>query len=220
MAASFLASAPPSHPKIQAPPTLRPAIIPIAATHKVIYNTFMLETHPLASHVASITGELRAQAATSAARAGVLAALHALLFAALVRLFDQLACMVDLWRAGQLPASAPATTRPRTPLTAVIGSGAMDPRVLQTRAPAPSETHGVGHAWAATPPHHPSEPVQRRPTPARATIARTAAAPHPAPQRHTFGRVVLALFHGPVEWPRAPPKNSKSPASQSDQARS
>ncbi len=59
---------------------------------------------------------LRDDAAYFRAQSGLIAALHALILATLVRIVARLDHMVTLWAAGQLPLPAPAKPRPaRTP---------------------------------------------------------------------------------------------------------
>ena len=71
----------------------------------------------LAAQAGAITAAICAEANQRAAQAGVVAALHALILAALARLFAGLENLLHLWQAGQLPASG-ATAPCRSPASA------------------------------------------------------------------------------------------------------
>ena len=58
---------------------------------------------PLAQQIAAITAAIRTEADHHANQAGLVASLHALIFAALSRLFTRLESILTLWQAGQLP---------------------------------------------------------------------------------------------------------------------
>lgn len=83
----------------------------------VRYNTHVLD-HPPAPQdrtLSALLADLRTEAAQTAAGGGVLAALHALILAALVRLLGRLEHLFNQWQAGLLvtPAQRRVTRAPR-----------------------------------------------------------------------------------------------------------
>jgi hypothetical protein len=66
----------------------------------------------LAQHVAAMRTDLQSQAARLGLERTLLAALHLLIHAALLRLLGRLEDMLTLWQSGLLPRPAPATRRP------------------------------------------------------------------------------------------------------------
>ena len=72
----------------------------------------MLENAPLAKHVEVILTDLRATAACHTAPHGAVALLHALILAAITRLFTSLENLLTLWQAGQCGPTPPASTQP------------------------------------------------------------------------------------------------------------
>lgn len=132
---------------------------------------------PLAPLVAGIAADVRAMAAQEAARAGLLAALHALIFATLARLSTTLEAMVTLWAAGLLPLPTPRKASP-----ARQTATRPNPRAA---APAPFVPLCAGRHLAAVPPHapgaHPISPSAQRER-AQPSHARPPERPLPAPR--------------------------------------
>jgi len=121
---------------------------------------------PLAERIADMAAELRATADEAAAQAGLVAALHALILAALVRIFTRLEDMVALWQSGQLPPLAPARHAERS---------APNPPRITRRMAASRRPHFQAHAQA--PEANAPESVRH--------AAEPAAPARPAPGRHT-----------------------------------
>jgi len=159
----------------------------------------MLEIHPppLATRVAGIAADLRATADLHAAQAGALAALHALILAAFVRLFDRLADLVTLWQSGQLP--PPSRTQHRHP-----GSSAKADARSRATTPNPARTRQTARCPS------PSRPVDPCSHQARSLSPRTAArAPgRRAPSVPPGCRIIPSPQSHLRPWPRAGPSTS------------
>ena len=158
----------------------------LASRKKVIYIALVLEKEPplLAHRVAGLAASVHANARHHTARGGAVAALHAIILAAFARLLDQLAEMVELWRAGQLPACPPAPRRPATAATwnrarpaprpvGIDAPGQRAPSVTPTasaRAAAAKHVHDRALVTTATARRFPvvCRQAQSRPLPVRA----------------------------------------------------
>jgi hypothetical protein len=113
---------------------------------------------PLAPLVAGIAADMRAMAAQEAARAGLVALLHALIFATLARLLTTLESMVTLWAAGLLPVPAPRQAQAMRDRAA-----RRTPRAV---TPAPFATRRTARPSAAIP--SPADPIVPSAPPVRA----------------------------------------------------
>jgi hypothetical protein len=129
-------------------------------------------TTPQAPRFDGIAAELRAMAATHAASDGVVAALHALILAALARLFARLDDMFAQWQAGLLlpppsrvraprPAAPRANRTSRTPYArpTSVAPHAPEPPAAITPARARRGPHRVPSRAIPTP--HPVAPISR-----------------------------------------------------------
>jgi len=124
----------------------------------------MLSTAPPlpAQPLVGLLADLRAKAIQHAAHPGALAAVHALICTALVRLFAGLQDLMELWRSGQLP-----------------------PQTLATRAAAPPRAvascartlRPLGHRLDLPPILQPPPRPQRPPAPAKPARQKTAPLP-------------------------------------------
>lgn len=102
---------------------------------------------PLAAQAGAIAAAIRAEASHQAIKAGMVAALHALILSALARLVTSLENLLQLWQAGALPSPA---SRPATPRAAAIQApDATTPPLRQARARHFSVTR-QRHARSAT----------------------------------------------------------------------
>lgn len=110
---------------------------------------------PLAAQAGAIAAAIRAEASHQALKAGMVAALHALILSALARLVARLENLVQLWQAGLLPPH-PATPARRTnppisaPLAAAPSTG-LTPREPRARPPSAVRDSHVPHAIARRP---------------------------------------------------------------------
>jgi len=124
----------------------------------------MLSTAPPlpAQPLVGLLADLRAKAIRHAAHRGALAAVHALICTALIRLFAGLQDLMELWQSGQLPPQTLAT-RAAVPPRAVA-SFARTLRPLGHRL-------GVALPPILQPPQHPQrppappKPARRKPAP-------------------------------------------------------
>ena len=142
----------------------------------------MLATAPPlpAQPLVGLLADLRADAARHAAQRGALAALHALICAALIRLFAGLHDLMDLWRSGQLPpqSSSPAEAQ-HLPRRAPVCAGADIPaRLSRPRQPAATFAAARPTAAAVVPAETASRAAPRH---APAHAAKAPATPSPRP---------------------------------------
>ena len=110
---------------------------------------------PLAAQVGAITAAIRAEANQRAAQAGVIAALHALIFAAFARMVAGLEKLIQLWQSGLLPqasATAPRHSPPSAATTPHAHNGVSGPSGL--RASAPATTQPAATQPSASPDGH------------------------------------------------------------------
>ena len=132
---------------------------------------------------------LRAVTAQSTDRGWLPAALHALIMAALARIFGRLEQLVLLWQTGTLPLPAPRTAAPTTPriLDAAEGGTRLAPQ------PSHARTRSARH---------------RRAQPASADALQTAATPH-----FTAGRRTQPSAHPPsiIQPSRKRPHPARAP---------
>ena len=140
-----------------------------------MYNTRVLiqSPHPLAPLIAGITADMRAQQADHVARSGLLAPLHALIFATLARIFASLGDLFDLWRSGRLPPCPAPAPRPspaanqRTPAPAPCRRPRTRYRPISAPArPRPSAVPLGTNSPASSPPRPHAAPIRK---PQRAT---------------------------------------------------
>ncbi len=133
---------------------------------------------PLAHHLATITAELRAQANRATTDAGPIAALHALILAALARLFNGLTELFSLWQAGQLAPALPAHNG------ATTSRNHNHPRAATPHhrhaAARPAARHSNALAPTAAPIRRHSAPAKRALNPSRRTAARRGSGISPA----------------------------------------
>ena len=125
---------------------------------------------PLAQQIAAITAAIRTEADHHANQAGLVASLHALIFAALSRLFTRLESILTLWQAGQLPHPA-QSPHPRPAL-----EPSESPRATTPITPAPRRP---SRARAA--PNPPASPPGASPMRANTAATTNARRSQPAP---------------------------------------
>ena len=125
-----------------------------------------LSSTPLAAQAGAIAAAIRAEASHQALKAGMVAALHALILSALARLVARLENLVQLWQAGLLP-SHPATPASRaTPPIAPHNSAPSVPGPREPRtSPASIVRHRDAQSAAAHAPNRPTTIPCRAPDP-------------------------------------------------------
>ena len=180
----------------------------LAAAKTVIYYGRVLDKKPLtfAPQVASIAADLRATADFHAAQAGLVAALHALILAALARLFTRLEDLVTLWQSGQF--SAPAShirepqSRPGGPMARMNGPTAGQGGSRGGYCDVATKADAIGSAPHLAAGNDPVDPASR------ASLQMIARAQRPA--RAIFPRNAWLTTLPPrhpraCPWPRAGP---------------
>lgn len=160
---------------------------------------------PLAPLVDGIAAELRAQADQEVARAGLVAAMRALIFATLARLVGRLGAMVHLWQSGQVPPTPSVSRRTSLPGEAPSASG---PLHLPSAASGPWSWLA---SWFASRDADLLAPAPRARTASHAPRPARAAGRH-APRPRAPARIAPAASptapprrHAPASRPPSPP---------------
>ena len=119
---------------------------------------------PLAAQAGAIAAAIRAEASHQARKAGMVAALHALILSALARLVASLENLVQLWQAGLLPPrpttpaqAAPIPREPRPRSAARHSHVRVTPRATAPRARVPAIILSPSPQAQAAKPRHPAQ---------------------------------------------------------------